>query len=519
MNLANLLINSARLTGERPAVSLGKSVQLSYAQLVKRVAALADLLVTQHQLKKGDHVALIMKNCPEYIEILFGIWYAGLTAVPINAKLHSKEFAYILDHSQSKVCFCSPDLIETIAPLVSETENLEAVIMTGDQDYEHLVARETSFQPADLSPTDVAWLFYTSGTTGRPKGAMLTARNLEFMLISYLADIDNITDHDCIVHAAPLSHGSGMYILPHVARGANNVIPASGGFNTGETIELINHYNSCSFFFAPTMIHRFIGDPEIRKLKKENLKTIVYGGGPMYLRDLRQALDTIGPKFCQIYGQGEVPMTITGLTRAQHQQANTNNDIDRLISVGIARTGVAVKVFDENDQPLPPGEIGEIVCQGDIVMAGYWRNPEATAETVRNGWLHTGDMGTFDDSGFLTLKDRSKDMIISGGTNIYPREVEEVLLQQEKVAEASVVGRFHPDWGEEVVAFIVVNEGAVASRSELDDFCIDNIARFKRPREYRFVESLPKNNYGKILKTELRQNLELETNQGDKLTD
>ena len=203
-------------------------------------------------------------------------------------------------------------------------------------------------------------------------------------------------------------------------------------------------------------------------------------------------------------------MTITGLSKTLHQLSDHPNYLDRIKSVGTARTGVEVKIFDENDQELSVGEIGEVVCQGDIVMAGYWRNPEASAETVRNGWLHTGDVGVFDDAGFLTLKDRSKDMIISGGSNIYPREVEEVLLQHQNVAEASVVGRFHSDWGEEVVAFIVLKPGALAERSELDAFCITNIARFKRPREYRFVESLPKNNYGKVLKTELRQMLNRE---------
>jgi long-chain acyl-CoA synthetase len=192
-------------------------------------------------------------------------------------------------------------------------------------------------------------------------------------------------------------------------------------------------------------------------------------------------------------------MTITGLSQQMHAQRRN------LESCGIPRTGVEVRVVDENDKPLPAGEIGEIVTRSDCVMAGYWRNAEATAKAKRGGWLHTGDVGSMDGRGFLSIKDRSKDMIISGGSNIYPREIEEVLLRHPAVAECSVVGRPHPEWGEEVVAF-VVSKGEVAA-GELEKLCLDNIARFKRPREYRFVAALPKNNYGKVLKTELRKQL------------
>src|SRR5581483_2575088 len=206
----------------------------------------------------------------------------------------------------------------------------------------------------------------------------------------------------------------------------------------------------------------------------------------------------------------ESPMTITGLDKAMHADTAHPNYLERLGSAGVARTGVAVKVVDEDGRQLPPGEIGEIVTRSDCVMKGYWNNPEANARALRDGWLWTGDLGSLDAQGFLTIKDRSKDMIISGGSNIYPREIEEVLLTHPGVLEAAVVGRAHPDWGEEVIAFVVKREGADLVAAALDRLCLDNIARFKRPKGYRFVDALPKNNYGKILKTELRALLERE---------
>jgi acyl-CoA synthetase (AMP-forming)/AMP-acid ligase II len=302
-----------------------------------------------------------------------------------------------------------------------------------------------------------------------------------------------------------MSHGSGLYGMPHVARGANNVTPESGHFDPAETVDLVNRLSGATFFFAPTMVVRLLQSPALGALDRDRLKTIVYGGGPMYVADLLGGIDTLGQKFVQIYGQGEAPMTITGLTRAQHGETRHPRYLERMGSVGAARTDVEVRVVDADGRELPAGEVGEIVCRGDVVMSGYWNDPEASAKALKGGWLHTGDLGAFDADGFLTLKDRSKDMIISGGTNIYPREIEEVLLKHPAVLECSVVGRPHPDWGEEVLAFVVARPDADLDETALDALCLDNIARFKRPKAYRFVDSLPKNNYGKVLKTELRE--------------
>jgi long-chain acyl-CoA synthetase len=253
-----------------------------------------------------------------------------------------------------------------------------------------------------------------------------------------------------------------------------------------------------SMFAAPTMVKRLLdfgggADPV-------NLRTMIWGGAPMYVEDALKALDRFGPRLAQIYGQGESPMTITTLSRQDIADREHPRWLDRLGSAGKPYACLEVKVADGDDRALPVGETGEILCRGDVVMPGYWRNPEASAQTLRGGWLHTGDVGAFDAEGYLTLKDRSKDVIISGGSNIYPREVEEVLLKHSSVREVSVIGRPHAEWGEVVVAYVV----GEARPGELDELCLSEIARFKRPKDYVFVDALPKNNYGKILKTDLR---------------
>jgi long-chain acyl-CoA synthetase len=487
MNQAHLLLRSARWLPDRPAVAVGKGVVHSYGSLSQRVAGLSAGILKTFHVKPGDRVALAMKNCPEYWEVLFAIWHAGLAAVPMNAKLHPKEFEYILGDSGTKLCFFSEDL----------EVPFENSVSIGSAEYKNLqgAARE----PYPSKPGDLAWLFYTSGTTGVPKGAMLTHRNLLFSTQDYFADIDKLGPEDAILHAAPLTHGSGLYGLPHFAAGAVNVIPESGSFDPAEIFELLDHWPGTSFFAAPTMLVRLLASPAAHRPR--HLKTISYGGAPMYVADSLRAIDLFGPRLYQLFGQGESPMTITGLPQVFHQKRI------HLESCGLARTGVEVKIFDAEDRELPAGEIGEIVTRSDCVMAGYWQNPAATEKTLRGGWLHTGDVGSMDAGGFVTIRDRSKDMIISGGANIYPREIEEVLLRHPAVAECSVVGRPHQEWGEEVVAFVVLKKDALTKSEELDSLCLDNIARFKRPREYRFVESLPKNNYGKVLKTELRKRL------------
>jgi long-chain acyl-CoA synthetase len=501
-NLAALLVRTARAWPRLPAVAHGTRVHLDYATLADRAARLAGAL-SAAGLAPGDRVAIVSRNVPQYVEALFACWWAGLTAVPVNAKLHPQELAFIVGDSGARWAFTDA---EWQAALGADGMSLERAVEFGSAAYESLARGSPEPEPIAVEADSAAWLFYTSGTTGRPKGVVISHGNLLAMTQCFLSDVDTVAPGDAILHPAPLSHGSGLYVLPHVARGAVNVVPESGGFDAGEIVALLDTWDRALFFAAPTMVKRLVQSPALAQARLDHLKCIVYGGGPMYVADCLQAFGVLGPRLAQIYGQGETPMTISAMDRLLLADAVARDDLSRIGSVGIAQTGIEVRIGGADDAALPPGEVGEVLVRGPTVMQGYWRNPDASATALANGWLHTGDVGVLDADGFLTLKDRSKDLIISGGSNIYPREVEEALLANPRVAEVAVIGRAHPDWGEEVVACVVARDApGPALERELDAWCLERIARFKRPKRYIFLAALPKNNTGKVLKTELRR--------------
>jgi len=486
LNLFAVLDQAASQHGDRGAVYLGERQLHTWNELRERALGLATSLGTP-----GTRIAIASENRPEIVELMFAIWAAECVVVPINYKLHPREMEQILDDAGVAQVFASSKIGADLASVT------KVPIETGDsQAYSARLTGAPADRPRVTDPATLAWLFYTSGTTGRSKGAMLSHRNLMAMTVSHLADFDS-PDQDCsLLHGAPMSHGSGLYIPPYVLRGARQVIPESAAFEPDEFLDLCEHHPGSSAFLAPTMVQRLV---QTGRPPPHNLRTVVYGGGPMYVDSLKKAMAAFGPIFVQLYGQGEAPMTITGLRRADHLDA----DDAILGSVGYARSGVDVAVLRDDGTPAEVGEIGEIVCRGDVVMSGYWNNPEATGKTLQDGWLRTGDMGSFDERGFLTLRDRSKDVVISGGSNIYPREVEEILLEHPGVDEAGVVGAPDEEWGEVVVAFIVGS----ASPAELDAHLLERIARFKRPKRYEFIDELPKNSYGKVLKRALRERL------------
>jgi long-chain acyl-CoA synthetase len=506
MSLAHLLARQALTAPDRPAIYQGTEPWSTHAQWAQRSAALAHRLRAAG-LQPGERVVLFMRNHPRYLELLWGAWWAGLAVVPVNAKLHPAEVEWIIGNAQARWGFVTRDVApQALAGLARQID-----VESPEADALLAPLSEGTPPPHEGEPNDLAWLFYTSGTTGRPKGVMLTHRNLLTMGLTYFVDVDPVDAGDAIVYAAPMSHGCGLYAIPHLMAGARHVVPASGGVEPAELFALGQALGPLSTFAAPTIVKRLVDHAEAQGLgpleAARAFKTIVYGGAPMYLADMQRALRVMGPRFVQIYGQGETPMVATALSR-QHIADSTHPDhAARLASVGVAQTPVQVRVAGADGQPLPPGEVGEVLVRGDTVMAGYWRNPEATAAAVRDGWLCTGDMGAMDAHGFLTLKDRSKDLLISGGSNIYPREVEEVLLTAPGVAEVAVVGAPDPEWGEVVVAFVVGAPGHAIDAAALDAHCLAHIARFKRPKRYVFVDALPKNHYGKVLKTELRARL------------
>ncbi|MGA9253648.1 MAG: AMP-binding protein [Roseobacter sp.] len=495
MNLAHWLARQAQIDPDRPALFLGRDCVADYGTFWSDARAVAGWLAAQG-VRPGDRVAIYMKNVPDYLTVFYGIWTVGAAVVPINAKLHGREAAFIVANSGASHVFASPELDQALAGIDTSVPIITVPSSAFEMQRRHSPLAEI----AARSPDDLAWLFYTSGTTGKPKGVMMTHRMLTSMSLCYQMDVDQVTGDDATLYAAPMSHGAGIYSMLHVRVGARHVCPPSGGFEPAEIFDLAAHFGNTHLFAAPTMVKRMTDAARAGGCKGEGLRTIVYAGGPMYNADIIDAVDHFGPLFVQIYGQGECPMGITALSRADVADRSHPTWAARLLSVGRAQSAVEVAIGTAEATVLPLGEHGEIMVRGDTVMPGYWQNDTATTRTIVNGWLMTGDMGFMDADGYVTLQDRSKDMIITGGSNVYPREVEEVLLTDPDVHEVSVVGKPHPEWGEEVVAFIV----GPFDPAKLDRICLDNIARFKRPKSYIAIDELPKNNYGKVLKTELR---------------
>jgi len=500
MNLALWLERTARAHPSRPALFSGARQVADYAELYRAAGGLAAALAARG-IARGDRVAMFLTNCPQYITCAYGIWTRGAAKVPINNKLHPREVVWILQDSGARAVFVTPDL----APGLAEVTDLPLIDVTS-REFSEMCAME----PLEIVPRDggdLAWLFYTSGTTGKPKGVRITHQVLLAASLAYPVDVDEVRPEDAAYYMAPMSHGAGFYIPIHILRGARHICPVSPGFHEAELLETAARAGPLHMFMAPTMVRRFTDFARAAGDHAEGIRTIVYGGGPMYLADIIDAVDWFGPKFVQIYGQGECPMAITALSRDEVADRSHPRWRARLASTGRAQAAVEVRIGSADGQPLTQGEIGEIMVRGLPVMPGYWQNPEATAKTLQDGWLMTGDMGFLDPDGYLTLHDRSKDMIISGGSNIYPREIEEVLLTHPNVQEVSVVGRSSQQWGEEVVAFVVASDPA-PEPAELDALCLAQIARFKRPKAYFFLPELPKSNYGKILKRQLRAELE-----------
>ncbi|PYC47975.1 AMP-dependent synthetase [Litorivita pollutaquae] len=503
MNIASWLYQTALACPETPAIRFGTRLHATYGGFASRSIGMAQYLADVLKIKKGDRVAVFMHNCPEYLEALHAALWIGAIVVPINYKLHPREAAWIISDSGAKA------VITETGAVYPDADDLEGGCIECGIGESGLVEAATQgatvTPPVETADDDVAWLFYTSGTTGRPKGVMVTHGNIVAMSLAYAMDVDAVSAEDNSLYAAPMSHGAGLYHFPIVRAGGCHIIPPSCGFDAAEIAGLAQELGNLVFFAAPTMVKRQIAHAAETGYNGEGIKTIIYGGGPMYLADIEEALSRFGSRFVQIYGQGESPMTITVLPRKLVADTTHPNADARRVSVGFAQVGVKVRIVDENMREVPRGEVGEIALAGDTLMKGYWRNPEATAAAIVDGWLRTGDLGSMDPDGFVTLTDRSKDVIISGGTNIYPREVEETLLAHDQVFEVSVIGKPSPEWGEDVIAFVVLREGSSCDTAELDRWCKQRMASFKKPKQYHFVQDLPKNSYGKVLKTTLRE--------------
>jgi acyl-CoA synthetase (AMP-forming)/AMP-acid ligase II len=505
VNLGQLLTNAARRRPEAPAVTQGDR-RLSYAELDGRVDALAHGL-TALGLVPGDRVAVLMNNCPELLETMFACFKAGLCWVPLNARFTSSEVEFQVTDSAAGAVVCGVGLHEVLdgadlpgVHLISTGE-----LPVGGLAYEQVLAPAQPFEVVQVDRDAVAWLFYTSGTTGRPKGAMLTHSVLDFVTASWLADLTPMEEGAVTLHAAPLTHGAGFHAIATTARAGHHVLSDPGPFKAESVFAQLARERVTNSWMVPTQIIMLADHAAEKPVDLPDLRHVVYGGAPFMPAELRRAVDVLGPVLVQLYGQGETPMTATVLTPQDHADALADPGSDRFASAGFARPGMDVRVLDAEDKELPDGEVGEVCVRGPAVMLGYWNRPEATAETLRGGWLHTGDLGRMDAQGYLYLLDRAKDLIITGGSNVYAVEVEAALISHDSVRDVAVVGIPDRTWGELVVA-VVVGAGR-----ELEPLLVEHAARelapYKRPRRYEFVDTLPRNPTGKVLKRELREQL------------
>ena len=507
MNVGRLVTKAVRKYGDRTAIVFGDK-SYSYFELYERVNRLANGLL-KLGVSKGDRVAVLGRNSSEYIEADFAMAKCGMIRVPLRARLSSGELLHIMEDSQPNTLIVEDAFMEDIEKIRRDLTHVKHYIfISGDREgmigYEDLLADSSAEEPEiDVCEDDVYALIYTTGTTGKPKGAMQTHKNQLWVIRSILLDVYRLTEDDVLLSFLPLMHAPLILIVASFMNGARHIIQPR--FNAQDVLEAIEREGVTTIFMVPTVIYMLLEYPELRKYNVSSLKTIVYGGSPMVAERLREAMEIFGNVFVQSYGLAEAFMPISVLNKEDHERALESDDIKVLGSAGKESTFIEIKIADEAGNSLELNEPGEIVIRGDNVMKGYWNNPVATDECIKDGWFYTGDIGTIDEEGYIYIVDRKHEMIITGGLNVYPREVEELIFNHPAVLEAVVIGVPHEKWGESVKAVVVLKEGMHAEESEIIDYCKGKIADYKIPKSVDFVESLPKGASEKILRKDVKE--------------
>ena len=436
---------------------------------------------------------------------MWACWLIGAVWVPTNFRLTPPEVAYLAENAGA-----SAHLFDTGCEAhadAARAANPPALEMDLAAGWQGLYAHPPLPHPVDVDRDHPCWLFYTSGTTGRPKGGTLTHGQMAFVVTNHLCDLmPGTTEADASLVVAPLSHGAGVHALPQVAVGAPSILLESDRFDPAEAWRLVERHRVTNMFTVPTILTMLTRHPSVDDHDHSSLRHVIYAGAPMYRADQVHALQKLGPVLVQYFGLGEVTGNITVLPPRMHTEAD--DPAFPIGSAGMPRTGMEIAILDPDGHRLEPDQTGEICVRGPAVFAGYWNNPEATASTFRQGWFHTGDLGHTNEQGFLWITGRFSDMFISGGSNVYPREIEEALLLHPAVAEACVVGMPHPKWGESGVAVIVLRSGVEAAKPDLIAHLDSRLARYKRPAEIVFWPELPKSGYGKVPKLQVRRLLE-----------
>ncbi|HXH09155.1 MAG TPA: fatty acid--CoA ligase [Alphaproteobacteria bacterium] len=510
MDLQQILERAVRFYADRPGVVCGDT-RLTYRAFAERVHRLCSAL---HGLglRKGDRLAVLMYNCHRYFEIYYATVEMGALVVPLNIRLSAAEIAYILNDSGSAAVFVGPEFLSMLSAVQPQLPALQHRIYAGDEEppegwsgYEQLLASAApAASPSPAAPDDLAALFYTSGTTGHPKGAMLSHANLLANAYHILAS-GIWREGDVYLHACPMFHiadGPTTHAVTWLG-GRHVIIPS---FKPDLALEAIERERVTATLLIPTMINFLINHPDITKRDVSSLRIVTYGGAPMPEELVRRATQVLPCSFCQAYGLTETSPLLTLFPGQEQVLAGPPELTRRLLSCGREVIGVRVRVVNTRGEEVKPGEVGEIIAKGPNIMVGYWNNPQGTAEVLRDGWLHTGDLATADEEGYIYIVDRQKDMIITGGENVFSTEVENVLYTHPAILEAAVVGVPDEQWGEAIKAIVVLKPGASATEEEIIAYCRSRIAHFKAPRSVDFFEgALPKSGSGKILKRELRE--------------
>ncbi len=498
MNLGDLLTFTARKFPHRTGLLVGERAY-TWEAIDRRVNGLARHLASQG-VQPGDRILVQLTNGLPLFESAFVAFKLGAVWVPVNHRLTPAEVAYIAGHSQAAAMITEGAFGEHAAAVQGCRSDIR-LLRADSEAYEHAAAQATAFASAEVTHDHPLWFFFTSGTTGRPKAAVLTHGQMAFVVTNHLADLmPGLTETDASLVLAPLSHGAGIHALVNVARGAKSVLLETDGLDGAAAFRAIEAHRISNLFTVPTILKRLAEDPAAASADHSSLRHVIYAGAPMYRADQERALRALGPVIVQYFGLGEVTGNITVLRADEHLQ-----DGGALLGTcGTARTGMEVAILDEDCRPVPTGEPGEICTRGPAVFAGYWANPEANAQAFKGGWFHTGDLGRMDARGFVTITGRKSDMFISGGSNVYPREIEEAILTHPGIGEAAVFGVPDDTWGETGVAIVVAREGQALSAEDVLAHLRPRLAKYKWPRVLQFWPALPKSAYGKVAKKDIR---------------
>jgi acyl-CoA synthetase (AMP-forming)/AMP-acid ligase II len=508
MNMGVPLRRSASWFRERTAV-IQDAKRFTYWELNERTNRLANGLGSLG-VKKGDRVAILSPNRHQIIEGSYACFKQGFVKVPLNYRLSIPETVHVLNNSESSVLILGEEFIEgieaarpeirTVKHYISMTQTPSSMI-----DYESLVLQGSPSEPnVDIKPDDIASLNYTSGTTGKLKAAMLSHRNrisqAKKILLTPGTDVD---EKSVMCHVGPITHASSSMILPIIWRGGRNVLLKS--FDVEVLLNTIERERVTHLLLVPTMINLMLAHPRLKESDLSTIRTIMYTASPMPVERIKEALDIFGPILIQMYGLTETSATVTCLTKEDHVLNGDPKKIRRVASAGRPHIESELRIVDDEGKDVKLGEVGEVIERGDDTMLGYWKDPELSEKILRNGWVHTKDMARVDEDGYVYIVDRKFDMIISGGFNIYPSEVESALYEHAAVFEAAVIGVPDDLWGESVKAFVVLRDGTTVTADELIEHCKKRLASYKKPKSVEFLNELPKNPYGKILRRKLRE--------------